>query len=76
MTESDDDPDEPGSDDDDSKDNNKLDIDKVNVFKSNLARFMPAKLGCHKLLNDEEKLFLKGLEHYAKRINLGNFIKA
>jgi hypothetical protein len=34
---------------------------------------MPPKIQCRRCLRDEEKLFIKGLEHYYKRINLGNF---
>ena len=58
---------------DENNDNQRLDLAKVNVFKSNLIRFMPPKIQCRRILRDEEKLFIKGLEHYYKRINLGNF---
>ena len=58
---------------DEKNDGQRLDLDKVNVFKSNLIRFMPPKIQCRRILKDEEKLFIKGLEHYYKRINLGNF---
>ena len=34
---------------------------------------MPPKIACRRCLRDEEKLFIKGLDHYYKRINLGNF---
>ena len=51
----------------------KLDLGKVSVIKSNAVRFMPPKIQCRRCLRDEEKLFIKGLEHYYKRINLGNF---
>ena len=52
-----------------------MNLSKINVFKSNMGRFMPKKLKCRKLLKDEEQLFLHGLKLYHKKIYLANFLK-
>ena len=35
---------------------------------------MPKKLGCQRFLKKEEKLFIKGIKKYQKKINLTNFL--
>ena len=49
-----------------SGENKKLDLSQVNIFKTNLARMMPGKVKCRRLLREEEKLFLDGLKKYHK----------
>ena len=50
----------------------KLELSKVNILKSNLGFFIPK---CKRLLKSEEQLFVQGLKLYHKRINLTNFLK-
>ena len=53
----------------------KLKLEKVSILKSNLVRFSPCKLKCSKMLNKEERLFINGLKHYEKKIDLENFFR-
>ena len=54
--------------------NQKLDLNKVSVIKSNMVRFSPCKSQCRKLLNEEENLFPEGLDRFYAEYNLGSFL--
>ena len=52
-----------------------MNLSKVSVFKSNLARFLPKKINCSRCLKSEEKLFIQGIKLYHEKINLANFLR-
>ena len=47
-----------------------LSRDKMNLFKINIHRFLPAFCRCKGLLRHEEKLFIQAFNRFQKRICL------
>ena len=69
------DPDEEKQDNEIKDGKDQLNLNKVNIFKTNLIRFAPAKLTSRTWLKEEEQLFLNGFDKYYERINLVNFFR-